>query len=76
MGGRLALLPFLLVMLSVEVCKAKGMSVGLKENSLLSPALRFTSGFAVYSTWYRGLPSPCEEKESGFLCLPWELVLH
>ena len=49
--------------LSAEVCKAKGTSAGLKENSFLSPALRFTSGFAVYSTWYRGLPSPREERD-------------
>lgn len=53
--------------LSAEVCKAKGMSVGPKENRLLSPALRFTPGFAIYSTWYRGLPFPCEKGDGEWV---------
>lgn len=50
--------------LSAEVRKAKGMSVGLKEKGLLFPAPRFSYGFVIYCTQYRGLPSPHEEIES------------
>jgi len=43
-------------------CKVKGSLVEMKENGLLSLALGFTSDFAVYSTWYRGLPFPHGER--------------